>query len=78
MLIPGTGCHEGEVPAGPLACRTGRYVVGHWDDFSALQQQLLEGKELICKMEAALQTSVEINLHEVSQKAGYLKGDEIV
>lgn len=53
-------------------------MVGHWDDFSVLQQQLLEGKELICKMEAALQTSVEINLHEVSQKAGYLKGDEIV
>ncbi|KAG7316780.1 hypothetical protein KOW79_020321 [Hemibagrus wyckioides] len=59
-----TGCHEGEVLAGPFACRTGRYVVGHWDDFSALQQQLLEGKELICKMEAALQTSVEINLQE--------------
>ncbi|KAK3516747.1 hypothetical protein QTP70_022538, partial [Hemibagrus guttatus] len=56
--------HEGEVPADALACRTGRHVVGHWDDFSALQQQLLEGKVLICKMEAALQSSVEINLHE--------------
>ncbi|KAK3542637.1 hypothetical protein QTP86_031335 [Hemibagrus guttatus] len=56
--------HEGEVPADAFACRTGRHVVGHWDDFSALQQQLLEGKVLICKMEAALQSSVEINLHE--------------
>ncbi|XP_053470779.1 myomegalin isoform X5 [Ictalurus furcatus] len=59
-----TGCHKGEVPDGSFACRTGRHVVGHWDDFSTLQQQLLEGKVLISKMEAALQSSMEINLHE--------------
>ncbi|MCJ8743519.1 hypothetical protein PDJAM_G00094890 [Pangasius djambal] len=58
------GCHEGTVPDGSFACRTGCHVVGHWDDFSSLQQQLLEGKVLICKMEAALQSSMEINLHE--------------
>ncbi|XP_047657569.1 myomegalin isoform X4 [Tachysurus fulvidraco] len=58
------GCREGEVSAGPCACRTGCYVVGHWDDFSTLQQRLMEGKVLVCKMEAALQSSVEINLHE--------------
>lgn len=44
--------------------------MGRWADFSTLQQQLLEGKELICTMEAALQSSLEINLNEVSQKAG--------
>ncbi|GAA6105094.1 myomegalin isoform X2 [Tachysurus ichikawai] len=59
-----TGCREGEVSAGSCTCRTGCYVVGNWDDFSTLQQQLMEGKVLICKMEAALQSSVEINLHE--------------
>ncbi|XP_060722828.1 myomegalin isoform X3 [Tachysurus vachellii] len=58
------GCREGEVSAGSCTCRMGCYVVGHWDDFSTLQQQLMEGKVLICKMEAALQSSVEINLHE--------------
>ncbi|XP_060773421.1 myomegalin isoform X2 [Neoarius graeffei] len=59
-----TGCHKGEVQDGSFACRTGSHVVGHWDNFSALQQQLLEGKVLICKMEAVLQSSMEINLHE--------------
>ncbi|XP_053531723.1 myomegalin isoform X6 [Ictalurus punctatus] len=59
-----TGGHKGEVPDGSFACRTGRHVVGHWDDFSTLQQQLLAGKVLISKMEAALQSSMEINLHE--------------
>ncbi|KAI4878268.1 hypothetical protein NFI96_011785, partial [Prochilodus magdalenae] len=55
---------ESEVPDGSFACRTGRHVVGHVDDFSALQQQLLEGKVLIRRMEAALQSSKEIGLQE--------------
>ncbi|XP_067273868.1 myomegalin isoform X2 [Pseudorasbora parva] len=50
---------EAEAPDGSFACRTGRHMIGHVDDFSALQQQLLEGKVVICKMEAALQSSTE-------------------
>ncbi|XP_056125475.1 myomegalin isoform X8 [Rhinichthys klamathensis goyatoka] len=50
---------EAEAPDGSFACRTGHHMIGHVDDFSALQQQLLEGKVVICKMEAALQSSTE-------------------
>ncbi|KAK7133682.1 hypothetical protein R3I94_015521 [Phoxinus phoxinus] len=50
---------EAEAPDGSFASRTGRHMIGHVDDFSALQQQLLEGKVVICKMEAALQSSTE-------------------
>ncbi|XP_077076922.1 myomegalin isoform X10 [Siphateles boraxobius] len=50
---------EAEAPDGSFACRTGHHMIGHVDDFSALQQQLLEGKLVICKMEAALQSSTE-------------------
>ncbi|XP_067240216.1 myomegalin isoform X5 [Chanodichthys erythropterus] len=50
---------EAEAPDGSFACRTGRHMIGHVDDFCALQQQLLEGKVVICKMEVALQSSTE-------------------
>ncbi len=57
---------EAEAPDGSFACKTGRHMIGHVDDFSALQQQLLEGKVVIRKMEAALQSSTESpNLPEV-------------
>ncbi|KAM9435242.1 myomegalin isoform 3-T3 [Clarias gariepinus] len=59
-----SGVNKSEAPDGSFACRTGCHVVGHWDDFSTLQQQLLDGKVFICKMEAALRSSMEINLHE--------------
>nr|XP_055043039.1 myomegalin isoform X1 [Misgurnus anguillicaudatus] len=65
---PGTDGLEGEAPDGSFACRTGRHVIGHMDDFSALQQQLLEGKVIIRKMEAALQSSTERTLPE-----GYMR-----
>ncbi|XP_030628588.1 myomegalin [Chanos chanos] len=54
----------GEAPDNSFACRNGRHVVGHVDDYSSLQQQLLEAKVLIRKMEAALQTSSEHSLQE--------------
>ncbi|XP_056619879.1 myomegalin isoform X3 [Triplophysa dalaica] len=50
---------DGEAPDGSFACRTGRHVIGHVDDFSALQQQLLDGKVVIRKIEAALQANTE-------------------
>ncbi|XP_059368506.1 myomegalin isoform X7 [Carassius carassius] len=58
-----------EVPDGCFACKTGRHMIGHVDDFSALQQQLLEGKTVIRRIEAALQSSTEApNLPE-----GYMR-----
>ncbi|XP_052441886.1 myomegalin isoform X5 [Carassius gibelio] len=58
-----------EVPDGSFACKTGRHMIGHVDDFSALQQQLLEGKTVIRRIEAALQSSTEApNLPE-----GYMR-----
>lgn len=61
---PRTGTRgESDVPDGSFACRTGCHVVGHVDDFSTLQQQLLEGKVLIRRIEATLQSS-KIGLQE--------------
>lgn len=65
---PGTEGLEGEAPDGSFACRTGRHVIGHVDDFSALQQQLLEGKVVIRKIETALQSNTERTLPE-----GYMR-----
>ncbi|XP_022542210.2 myomegalin isoform X2 [Astyanax mexicanus] len=62
---PCTGTRgERDVPDGSFACRTGCHVVGHIDDYSALQQQLLEGKVLIRKIEATLQSSMKISPQE--------------
>lgn len=65
---PGTEGLEGEAPDGSFACRTGHHVIGHVDDFSALQQQLLEGKVVIRKIETALQSNTERTLPE-----GYMR-----
>ncbi|KAF3690479.1 Myomegalin Cardiomyopathy-associated protein 2 Phosphodiesterase 4D-interacting protein [Channa argus] len=45
---------QGQAPDGSFANRHGRHVVAHVDDFKALQQQLLEGSALLCKMEATV------------------------
>ncbi|XP_036410662.1 myomegalin-like isoform X2 [Megalops cyprinoides] len=44
----------GEAPDGSFANKNGRHAVGHVDDFSALQQQVLEGKALVSRMQACL------------------------
>ncbi|XP_076000607.1 myomegalin isoform X2 [Genypterus blacodes] len=46
---------EGEAPDGSFANRNGRHAIGHVDDFSALQQQVLEGRSLVQRMEMTLQ-----------------------
>ncbi|KAM9844848.1 LOW QUALITY PROTEIN: myomegalin [Aulostomus maculatus] len=46
---------EGEAPDGSFANRNGRHAVGHVDDFNALQQQVLEGRSLVQRMETTLQ-----------------------
>ncbi|XP_038858828.1 myomegalin isoform X3 [Salvelinus namaycush] len=57
---------EGQAPDGPFANRNGHHVVGHVDDFSALQQKILEGRVLIGKMEAALRATANHALLELS------------
>ncbi|XP_017562919.2 myomegalin-like isoform X1 [Pygocentrus nattereri] len=57
---------EGEAPDGSFANRNGRHAIGHVDDFSALQQQVLEGRGLVQRMEATLQTCLNSALLEVN------------
>ncbi|XP_048107773.1 myomegalin isoform X2 [Alosa alosa] len=47
----------------------GEHVVGHADDYTALLQQLLEGKVLISKMEAMLQPSGQHKLQQGSVRS---------
>nr|XP_040040237.1 myomegalin isoform X3 [Gasterosteus aculeatus aculeatus] len=58
---------QGQAPDGSFANRRGRHAVGHVDDFTALQQQLLEGGALLRKMETtfySLSTTQEFRLHQ--------------
>ncbi|XP_026132183.1 myomegalin-like isoform X1 [Carassius auratus] len=57
---------EGEAPDGSFASRNGRHAIGHVDDYSALQQQVMEGSVLVQRMEAALQSSLGSVLLEIS------------
>uniref|UniRef100_A0A673KY19 Myomegalin-like n=1 Tax=Sinocyclocheilus rhinocerous TaxID=307959 RepID=A0A673KY19_9TELE len=57
---------EGEAPDGSFANRNGRHAIGHVDDYSALQQQVMEGRVLVQRMEAALQSSLSSALLEIS------------
>ncbi|XP_076150236.1 myomegalin isoform X2 [Alosa pseudoharengus] len=57
---------EGDAPDGSFANRNGRHAIGHVDDYSALQQQVLEGKGLVQRMEAALQACLNMALLEPS------------
>ncbi|XP_056599115.1 myomegalin isoform X2 [Triplophysa dalaica] len=62
-------CHsdlEGEAPDGSFANRNGRHVIGHVDDYSALQQQVLEGSGLVRRMEAVLQSCLNSALLEIN------------
>ncbi|XP_067088213.1 myomegalin-like isoform X2 [Osmerus mordax] len=47
----------GQAPDGSFSSRSGRHMVGHVDDFSALKQQLLEGCVLIRQLETTLRSS---------------------
>uniref|UniRef100_A0A1A8KU28 Phosphodiesterase 4D interacting protein n=1 Tax=Nothobranchius kuhntae TaxID=321403 RepID=A0A1A8KU28_NOTKU len=58
---------EGEAPDGSFANRNGRHVIGHVDDFSALQQQVLEGRGLVQRMEMTLQACLDPPLLEGNQ-----------
>ncbi|XP_034412300.1 LOW QUALITY PROTEIN: myomegalin-like [Cyclopterus lumpus] len=59
---------EGEAPDGSFANRNGRHAIGHVDDFSALQQQVLEGGSLVQRMETTLQACLGPPLLEGHQR----------
>ncbi|XP_056277540.1 myomegalin-like isoform X4 [Pseudoliparis swirei] len=59
---------EGEAPDGSFANRNGRHAIGHVDDFSALQQQVLEGGGLVQRMETTLQAFLGPPLLEGPQR----------
>ncbi|XP_057182795.1 myomegalin-like isoform X3 [Triplophysa rosa] len=62
-------CHsdlEGDAPDGSFANRNGCHVIGHVDDYSALQQQVFEGSGLVRRMEATLQSSLNSALLEIN------------
>lgn len=54
VFPPAASTLQGQVPDGSFASRHGRHAVGHIDDFQALQQQVVEGGTLLCRMEVAL------------------------
>ncbi|XP_056675259.1 myomegalin isoform X14 [Monodelphis domestica] len=49
---------EGDAPDGSFANKHGRHVIGHIDDYSALKQQILEGKVLVHKMVSLMQVTL--------------------
>ncbi|XP_061095849.1 myomegalin isoform X2 [Conger conger] len=55
---------EGGAPDGSFSNKKGRHTIGHVDDFRALQQQVLEGKVLVNKMETVLQATLGAALLE--------------
>lgn len=57
---------EGDAPDGSFANQNGRHAIGHVDDFSALQQQVMEGRGLVQRMEAMLNTCLNTALMEVN------------
>ncbi|KAK5888903.1 hypothetical protein CesoFtcFv8_014954 [Champsocephalus esox] len=59
---------EGDAPDGSFANRNGRHAIGHVDDFGALQQQVLEGRSLVQRMETALQACLSPPLLEGDRK----------
>uniref|UniRef100_A0AAV2JUR3 Centrosomin N-terminal motif 1 domain-containing protein n=1 Tax=Knipowitschia caucasica TaxID=637954 RepID=A0AAV2JUR3_KNICA len=58
---------EGEAPDGSFANRNGRHVIGHVDDFSALQQQILEGCSLIHQLDSMLKSCQSSLMKEQTQ-----------
>ncbi|XP_077101821.1 myomegalin isoform X3 [Siphateles boraxobius] len=55
---------EGDAPDGSFAHSNGRHTVGHVEDHGSLQQQVLEARVLVQRMEAALTESLDSALME--------------
>lgn len=54
---------EGDAADGSFANKHGRHVIGHIDDYSALRQQIGEGKLLVKKI-ASLVRSISVYYNE--------------
>ncbi|XP_043941213.1 myomegalin isoform X3 [Protopterus annectens] len=61
---------EGDAPDGTFANKNGRHVIGHIDDYTALQQQVMEGKVLVHKMETLMQSALNIPFLEIHGTKG--------
>uniref|UniRef100_UPI00398F31B9 myomegalin isoform X3 n=1 Tax=Pristiophorus japonicus TaxID=55135 RepID=UPI00398F31B9 len=49
---------DDELPDGSFAKKNGCHVIGHVDDYNALQQQIMEGRMLVQRMESIVQSCV--------------------
>ncbi|XP_029561539.1 myomegalin isoform X3 [Salmo trutta] len=58
---------QGDAPDGSFSNQNGRHAIGHVDDYSALQQQVLEGRSLVQRMETALQACLRHSMLVDSQ-----------
>ncbi|XP_045550323.1 myomegalin isoform X7 [Salmo salar] len=58
---------QGDAPDGSFSNQNGRHAIGHVDDYSALQQQVLEGRSLVQRMETALQACLSHSMLVDSQ-----------
>lgn len=50
---------EGDATDGSFANKHGRHVIGHIDDYSALRQQIVEGK-LLAKKSVSCEVSMQL------------------
>eukprot|EP00062_Callorhinchus_milii_P010751 gi/632955994/ref/XP_007893740.1/ PREDICTED: myomegalin-like isoform X8 [Callorhinchus milii] len=53
-------------PDGSFAKKNGRHMIGHVDDYNALQQQILEGRMLVQSMESIVQSCVNAAFLEIN------------
>ncbi|XP_067846536.1 myomegalin isoform X3 [Heptranchias perlo] len=56
---------DDEPPDGSFAKKNGCHVIGHVDDYNALQQQIMEGRMLVQKMESIVQSCVNAAFLEI-------------
>ncbi|XP_051866823.1 myomegalin isoform X4 [Pristis pectinata] len=56
---------DDELPDGSFVKKNGSHVIGHIDDYNALQQQIMEGRMLVQRMEAIVQSCVNAAFLEI-------------
>ncbi|XP_059840428.1 myomegalin isoform X5 [Hypanus sabinus] len=56
---------DDELPHGSFAKKNGSHVIGHIDDYNALQQQITEGRMLVQRMESIVQSCVNAAFLEI-------------
>ncbi|XP_072130048.1 myomegalin isoform X10 [Mobula birostris] len=56
---------DDKLPHGSFAKKNGSHVIGHIDDYNALQQQIMEGRMLVQRMESIVQSCVNAAFLEI-------------